>query len=265
MGIIIKCDLSQLEWRSYLDWSGDPVGIQEILDKVDVHAVNQSIFNLPTRLISKTFLFRWIYWGPAYAYANDANFMPTSDKESFWQDVIDKANEKYKVLFQFQKDLVDKAQREEIIQIPTGRQWKFGLVEKKRGWEWPVREIVNWPNQGYAADLMILLRVSVHNRLKKLKEYHEKRVLLFNTVHDDLEIDVDSNPELCYNISSLLEKACADVPINFERIYKRPFKVPLAGEVSFDINLHGTEWNEKKKKYSMRVFNKEKGPEQFLL
>jgi DNA polymerase I-like protein with 3'-5' exonuclease and polymerase domains len=233
--------MAQLEWRSYLDWSGDPVGIQEIRDKVDVHLVNQERFNLPERVIAKIFLFRWMYWGPAYSYANDPDFMPTSDKESFWQNVIDVANEKYKVLFQFQKDLVDRAQRGNIIQIPTGRQWKFELVEKKRGWEWPVREIVNWPNQGYAADLMVILRVSVRNRLLQLPEYHEKKVLLFNTVHDDIQLDCANDKDLIKAVGGILQKACADVPVNFERIYRKPFRVPLAGEVSVGHNLRDTE------------------------
>ena len=261
--MIIKCDKSQLEWRSYLHWSQDPVGIQEIKDGVDVHGINQEVFKLPERVIAKIFLFRWIYWGPAYAYANDADFMPTSDKESFWQNVIDKANDKYKVLYKFQNDQVAKAQRGEIIQIPSGRQWKFEIQETKRGYEWPVRDIVNWPNQGYAADLMTIMRVSMFNRIKKTKEYQEKKVLLFNTVHDDVELDVDNNPEVCYNICILLEDVCKDVPTNFERIYKTPFNVPLAGEVSFDVNLRGTLWNEKKKKYSMRVFDRNLGKDQF--
>lgn len=263
--MILKVDLKQLEWRTYLHWSQDPVGIQEIHDDLDVHAINKDVFNLPKRVIAKVFLFRWIYWGPAYSYANDADFMPTSDKESFWQEVIDKANNKYKVLFKFQNDLVAKAQRGEIISIPTGADWKFELKETKRGWEWPVRDIVNWPNQGYAATLMTIMRVSMRNRLMKTKAYQERKILLFNTVHDDVEIDIDNNPELCYNICIELENVCSDIPRNFERLYKTEFNVPLAGEVSFDHNLRGTLWDEDKKEYHMRVFNREKGPEQFQI
>jgi DNA polymerase I-like protein with 3'-5' exonuclease and polymerase domains len=191
--------------------------------------------------------------------------MPTSDKESFWQEVIDRANNKYHTLFKFQNDLVQRAQNQEIITIPSGREYEFKLLETKRGWEWPLRDIVNWPNQGFANDLMSIMRVSLKNRLTKLEEYKEKKVLLINTVHDDVEADVDNNPDLCYNICMMMEKVCEDVPSNFEKLYKQPFKTPLAGEVSFDVNLKGTLWDEKNKDFHMRVFDKTKGREQFLI
>lgn len=261
--MILKGDASQLEWRTYLEWSRDPVGIQEIHDGVDVHTVNQEFFNLSDRVFAKIFLFRWIYWGPAYAYANDADFMKASDKESFWQEVIDKANEKYKGLFQFQNDLIRRVQNGEVIEIPTGRQYKFELKETRRGWEWPVRDIVNWPNQGFANDLMTIARISLRNRLMKFPAYHDGQIKLFNTVHDDIEIDVANDPELCYNVSVVMEDVFKDIPQNYTKLYKKEFITPLAGEVSFDVNLMGTLYNEKKKSYSMRKFDRNKGVNQF--
>lgn len=56
--MLIACDASQLEWRTVLELCRDPVGIQEILDKADVHSLNEHAFNLPSRLIAKIYLFR---------------------------------------------------------------------------------------------------------------------------------------------------------------------------------------------------------------
>lgn len=236
--MILKIDASQLEWRSYIEWSRDPVGIEEIQRNVDVHSDNQRIFNLPSRLIAKIFLFRWIYRGSAYAFAHDPDFSGASSSEPFWQKVIDTANEKYHILYKFQNKLIDRAQDGEIITIPTGREYKFEMKQNRRKeWYWNIRDIVNWPNQGFAADLMVIARVSLFNRIKKFKEWAEGKIKMFNTVHDDIESDVDNDPELCYNISMTKEKVFEDIPANFEKLYKSGFVIPMAGEVSFGPNL----------------------------
>ena len=177
--MILKCDAKQLEWRSYIEWSDDPVGKSEILNNDDIHANNQAIFKLPSRLISKIFLFRWIYRGSAYAYANDANFMGTSSSTNFWQDVIDKANEKYNTLYNFQNDLIHQVEQGNPLVIPSGRSFDFEMQLGKLGdWYWNIRDIVNWPNQGYSADLMVIARISLRNRIKQSEAYKKKEVLL---------------------------------------------------------------------------------------
>lgn len=55
----VACDASQLEWRTAVELSKDKVGIKELQDKtLDIHANNQNELQLPSRLISKIFLFR---------------------------------------------------------------------------------------------------------------------------------------------------------------------------------------------------------------
>ncbi len=56
--MILQVDASSLEWRTLIEWSRDPVGIKEILDKEDIHTNNQHAFDLPSRLIAKIYLFR---------------------------------------------------------------------------------------------------------------------------------------------------------------------------------------------------------------
>lgn len=227
------------------------MGIDEIRAGVDVHTNNQLRFGLPSRLISKTFLFRWIYRGSAYAYSRDNNFSPVSSDPVYWQSVIDTANDKYHQLYSFQESVIAKAQRREVIRIPSGREWLFQLSKNKKGeYYWDIKKIVNYINQGFGNDLMAIGRVSLKRRLLK---YDPKMYVLFNTVHDDIELDVANDPELCYNICIEVENVFKDIPLNFERFYKRPFVTPLAGEVSFGPNLE-----------DLTKFDRKLGKEQFI-
>lgn len=56
--MLIQADASQLEFRVAVELSQDQVGIKEILEGQDTHSLNQAAFNLPSRLISKIYLFR---------------------------------------------------------------------------------------------------------------------------------------------------------------------------------------------------------------
>jgi DNA polymerase I-like protein with 3'-5' exonuclease and polymerase domains len=244
--MILKVDGKAIEWRVALDLSGDKVGIQEILDGVDQHEDNRKRFNLPSRLIAKTFLFRLLYGGSAYAYANDSSFASVSGRVSFWQNVIDETYTKYRGLAKWHEDLIREVSTTGKLRVPTGREYVYSRVKNYKGeLEWPRTTILNYPVQGYAADLVQIARVSAWRRLRD-------KAVFFNTVHDDIELDVVNNPELCYNISIELEKVFEDVPSNMKRIYGYDMKVPMSGEVSFGHNLK-----------DMIEFDRTKGKEQF--
>ena len=76
----------------------DEVGIKEIVANEDLHTDNQKFFGLPSRLIAKIYIYRQIfadsfgdqgYRGPAYAYANDPDFMSVSKSVKYWEAVTD--------------------------------------------------------------------------------------------------------------------------------------------------------------------------------
>ena len=248
----IHADAAQLEWRSYLELSRDWVGIQELKDGVDVHTNNQHRFSLPTRLVSKTFLFRWIYRGSAYAYSVDNNFMPTSTDPAYWQAVIDAANEKYNILYEYQESVIRKAKNKEVIVIPSGREFLFSMSKNKQGeFYWDIKKIVNYINQGFGADTMMVVRYILRKKIEK--HFGFDRVKLENTVHDSLDLDVDNDPELLYNISIETENAFTKVPEVFHKFFGREFVTPIIGEVKFgNSNL------------DLMPFKRELGKEQFL-
>jgi DNA polymerase I-like protein with 3'-5' exonuclease and polymerase domains len=244
--LILKADAKQLEWRVKAYLSRDPIAIEEILAGVDMHSVNQAAFGLPSRLIAKVYVFRQIFADafsemgfrrPAYAYANDVEFMAVSPSVKFWTKVTEEFYHKYKGMYQHGLNLIEEVYRTGKVVNPTGRAYEFSLVRNRRGEpDLPRTQILNYPVQGLAAELMCLARVVLRKRLIK-QGYYRNGVLLINTVHDDIELDVDNNPELIYNISIELENLFNELPKLFEEYYGVEFDVPLAGEVSYGPNL----------------------------
>jgi DNA polymerase I-like protein with 3'-5' exonuclease and polymerase domains len=234
--MIIKIDASQLEWRTYVELAQDIVAYSELLENRDIHAENQKKFNLPSRLISKKFLFRWIYRGPAYAYAKDHEFSPISSKEKFWQNVINKANEKYIGIYKYQDQLIQKAKNKEIITIPTGRSYSFDIsYNKKNEPYWDINKIVNWPNQGFGADIVALARVELFDILSSYKK--QEKIKFCNTVHDDIIIDVDNDYELMYNICVESLNVFSNIGSYFRKAFGVPLVTPFKSEVYFGTNM----------------------------
>ena len=218
--------------------SQDKTGMQEILDGVDFHSHNQKLYKFPEgkegRDLAKTFIFRAIYKGPAYAYANDPRFMGVSKSEKFWQGVIDATYEKYSGLARWHGEIIRTVNDVGELGIQTGRVYKFQRTAKG---DYPERDIVNHPVQGLGAEFMAIARVTAYRRLPKFQ--HRDKVLLVNTVHDSIVVDADvreGSKELS-DVCCFLEDCFSDVPRNFERLYGVKVNVPLAGECK-----HGPNW-----------------------
>ena len=115
--MLLQADAKALEWVCATYLSQDQTAAKEIWDGTDQHTDNQLRFGLPSRLIAKTFVFRLIYGGSAYSYANDTNFTDVSRSESFWQNVIDEFYNKYQGLGQWHKDIVAKIAGPEATEL----------------------------------------------------------------------------------------------------------------------------------------------------
>ena len=229
--MLLQADAKALEWvcASYL--SKDKIAYDEIWNNVDQHTDNQNRFGLPSRLIAKTFVFRLIYGGSAYSYANDNNFTDVSTSESFWQNVIDEFYTKYKGLGQWHKEIVATAMKDRKITMPTGRVYNYEPEVKYGKVKWPRTKILNYPVQGLGADLMAIARVSLANRLKDMKN-----VKLINTVHDSIIVDFDS--KVCDNISivKIVDQCFTDIPTNFNKLFGVKFNLPMRVECQVGPN-----------------------------
>jgi DNA polymerase I-like protein with 3'-5' exonuclease and polymerase domains len=223
--MLLQADAKALEWVCAAYLSQDQTAIKEIRDGTDQHSDNQLRFGLPSRLIAKTFVFRLIYGGSAYSYANDTNFTDVSTSESFWQNVIDEFYNKYTKLGEWHKKIVATAMKDRKITMPTGRVYNYEPEVKYGKVKWPRTKILNYPVQGLGADLMAIARVSLSNRLKDMKN-----VKLINTVHDSIIVDFDS--KVCDNISivKIVDQCFTDIPANFKKLFGVEFNLPMRVE-----------------------------------
>lgn len=224
--MLLNADAKQLEWVCAAYLSQDAIAIKEILDEVDQHADNQTRFGLPSRLIAKTFVFRLIYGGSAYSYANDNNFKDIGN-EVYWQKIIAEFYKKYTGLKQWHDDIFFKAKREGKLVMPTGRTYIYPPEINSMGnVKYPRTRILNYPVQGLGADLMAIARVSLRNRLAKIEG-----VDLINTVHDSIMLDYD--PKICYtnSIVEIVRECFTNIPENFERLFGKKFNLPMRVDI----------------------------------
>lgn len=232
--MIVNVDAKSLEWCTYLHLSQDKVGIEEwhnvVNDpsKFDIHRDNQSKFNLPSRLIAKVFLFRWIYRGPAFAYSRDPDFMPVSSSVQFWQEVIDRYYSKYQGIYKTHMQYLQTVNATGKLRSPLGRSYTFNKTKKG---EFSEYEITNYPNQGLGADVMAVARVSAAARFSKYK----LRSLLVSTIHDS--ITSDSPPDEVDAVKEIFLEVFQDLPKNITKAYGVPWDLPMLGEVSVGPNL----------------------------
>jgi DNA polymerase I-like protein with 3'-5' exonuclease and polymerase domains len=189
-----------------------------------MHSDNQTRFGLPSRLIAKTFVFRLIYGGSAYSYANDPNFREIGN-ETYWQSIIDQFYNKYTKLKEWHDEIVFRAKRDRKLTMPTGRVYYYEPEVTSYGVKHPRTKILNYPVQGLGADLMSIARVSLRNRL-----LDKEGVKLINTVHDSIILDFDPKVWDNNSIVKIVEKCFNDVPDNFKRLFGHDFNLPMRVE-----------------------------------
>ena len=224
--MILNADAKALEWvcASYL--SKDKTAHQEIWNEIDQHTDNQNRFGLPSRLIAKTFVFRLIYGGSAFSYANDPNFKDIGN-EMFWQNVIDQFYRKYTGLKNWHDQLMFQVKQTNKLIMPTGRTYKYLPETNSMGnIKYPRTRILNYPVQGLGADLMTIARISLYNKIAKMNG-----VKLINTVHDSIMLDFD--PKVCYtnSIVQIVKESFENVPANFKHLFGKEFNLPMRVDI----------------------------------
>lgn len=175
---------------------------------------------------------RLIFGGTEFAYASDPEFTETSDDPKFWKEVIDRTYSKYYGLSDWHNELVYIAMKTGLLTIPSGREYSFHpYTDKWNKLRWPRTNILNYPVQGFAADIMQLIRIHIYDVL----EADKPEILFVNTIHDDIQFDIhpkhlDKVAKVVYNVYSKMQ----DIILS---TYKFDFKVPLEVEVFYGPNL----------------------------
>jgi hypothetical protein len=227
----VQADASQLEWRGALELSKEWVGINEIKSKADAHSLNQVAFELPSRLIAKIYLFRTIFRGSGWGFANDPDFMHVSSDPDYWNEVGVKFYKKYHNLDKKHFEWKDLVLAGKPIVGPLGREWKIQFDGLKIPWT----VFTNYPVQGTCADIMLLARVIFRKRLRK--ETWGNEVLLVTSVHDSIIVDcptylVDRVVRLFYDCFAAL------IP-NIKTIWGYDWETPLECECKIGMTMKG--------------------------
>jgi DNA polymerase I-like protein with 3'-5' exonuclease and polymerase domains len=132
--------------------------------------------------------------------------------------------DKYKGVAKWHKTLATQAVGYKFIKIPSGREYAFPNVQRKRdGSVTFFTQIKNYPVQGFAtADIVPLALVEIFNRLKPY------RSCVVNSVHDSIVIDV--HPEEVESVVELVDSVQNDLIGLINRRWDIDFNVPLALE-----------------------------------
>lgn len=217
---LIECDAKQLEWVCACILSKDEIGLQEIKEGIDLHLINANTLHLPNRLIAKKFLFRLIYGGGAFSYAKDPDFSWISNKENYWQDVIDNFYNKYKGLYKWHKNIKNDVYKNKGKWVsPLGRSYQY---EKTKYGTLSATQILNYPVQGFAADVMALFRVILNNELQNYRD-----VNILSTVHDSVLLESPSF--LCNEIAKIAHNSM--VAVENEMSKRFAFELPVEFKV----------------------------------
>lgn len=228
--MIVCVDAKALEWRVCCEVATEPTALKEIVDGEDAHELNRVAFNLPSRLISKKYLFRTIFnRGKGYAFTVDPEFMHVSTSQKYWDDVGRKFYTKYAAIEELYKKNTKLVMDGKPIVGPLGRFWPIQMERDFRGeLKVPETKLVNYIVQGTGADVMCIARVSFTNRLKK--KAWGKHVKQIATVHDSLVADCPN--ELTQEVANLYFQVFDDLPLNIRKLFNYEWKTPLECEAS---------------------------------
>lgn len=232
---LLQVDASQGEWRAAVQLSGDEVALSEILNGADTHELNKVAFKLPSRLIAKVYLFRTIFRGSGWAFANDADFNHVSDSTKYWDNVNEMFYKKYYGLDKQHYKWWEIVRSGQPIVGPLGREWFIPLTPKPgREFKIPWTTLSNYPVQGTFADLMTIARISGFNRVKAAGIPCK----FISTVHDSIVIDVAT--EYLQQVADIFYQVFDDLPKNVKRLFNYDWIVPMPCECKYGMNMKDT-------------------------
>ena len=221
-GQILEADFAQLEFRVAAFLSQDPVAITEIQTGFDVHSYTAKVITdagqVTSRQEGKSHTFAPLFGATGYGRSKA--------EEAYYIHFI----EKYEGIAKWHQSLAEEALRFEKITTPSGRQYAFpDVVRRKNGGVSSFTMIKNYPVQGFSTgDIVPLVLVELEERLSKLQS------CLVNTVHDSTVVDVHPN-EIPY-VKSIIDTLNIDLNAIIEEAYGVSMNVPLLLEAKIGAN-----------------------------
>jgi len=215
-----------------LELSKDDVGIQEILGGEDTHEKNRTAFDLPSRLIAKIFLFRTIYRGSGWSFANDPDFMHVSTSPQFWDEMNEKFYAKYSGINNCHYRWKDCVMAGKPIVGPMGRSWSCPPKRDYKGeLKIPWTTLTNYPVQGTGADVMMMARIMAKKRIDDAGIPCN----FISTVHDSIVLD--TRERYLQDLARIFDGVFNDLPDRIRSVFGYNWTVPMACESKFGPDM----------------------------
>ena len=222
-GIWIESDYSGLEFRTACELSRDSQGLSDILEGKDIHRQTASIcLKKPASHVTKDERqgHKWASFQPLFGGTGFG--MPDHIKAYF-----DRFYGIYEGIYGWHQSLMTGTLKNGTVETPSGRQYFWPNVERtKNGRVTSATQILNYPVQGFSADLVQLACI----RAFKLFKQADLRSKLTLTVHDS--ICVDTHPDEIEQVKSILTEAMTGVGEEAEKRFGYKTIVPLDIEIS---------------------------------
>ena len=221
-GKILEADFAQLEFRTAAYLSQDKIAMKEIEDGFDVHAYTASVITesgqKTSRQEAKAHTFAPLYGA--------TGFGRTSAEAKYYEQFT----EKYQGIKLWHTRLAKEALDKRMITTPSGRQFAFPDVERRRnGTVSHFTQIKNYPVQSFAtADIVPLVLVHMDDMLARYKS------CIVNSVHDSVVIDI--HPEEVQQVLYLIKQLNSNLTSIIEKQFRIEFNVPLLLEAKIGDN-----------------------------
>ena len=219
-GYISEWDFAQLEFRTAGILSGDSVIKEEVTKGFDVHSYTAKVITdagQPTsRQEAKAHTFAPLYGATGYGR--------TEAEAAYYHHFL----EKYKGVAAWHKLLAKQALGYRFIKTPSGREYSFPSVERRRdGTVTNFTAIKNYPVQGFAtADIVPAVLVNAFEEFEKAKLQSK----IVNSVHDSFVIDV--HPEETDKVKDIMENINKNLTAFVSTKFNLDIEIPLVMEGS---------------------------------
>jgi DNA polymerase-1 len=222
-GTVVEADFSSVEFVLAGELSRDTQIISDVINGKDLHKQTATIIHQcdvsevtkEQRQSCKAHSFAPVYGSTGNQY------------EGHTKQYYTEFFEIYKGLAEYHKRLANGVLKNGIVQTPSGRQFFWPNVKRLKGNRTTFyTQIVNYPVQSSAADLMLLSCVRAFRRFKELK----LKSLLVLTVHDSIVCDV--YPGELEQVKEALIWAMVGVTEEAAQRWDYTFALPLEIEIS---------------------------------
>ena len=221
-GKIMEADFAQLEFRVAAFLSQDEIAITEVSEGFDVHSYTAQVISEAgqetSRQDAKAHTFAPLYGA--------TGFGRTPAEAAYYEQFTDK----YNGIGKWHQDLAKEVLTYRKITTPSGRQFSFPNVKRRRnGTITDFTAVKNYPVQSFAtADIVPAVLIEINKKLAPMQS------MLVNSVHDSVVIDVHPDEE--QQVKSLICDMNDELKSLIDDKFKIDFNVPLLLEAKMGVN-----------------------------